>query len=283
MEPPSESLSFAPRTENSSGRQAGREAAQGSSRRRQRLPLPLRATSWSRTPGNARISVIDSAGSVKRHVAFSGFAYVQGMCVLADGDILVTSLAPERPVLRLSADGDVEQRLDLPWPELANVPPVGRQGFLASLDDFQGCALTLALGRGFAVYRNGEFRLVAEYVEPVQTPEVEVVERGGGNSSTRSARLRRRHVAATSASVAAGIVSVSFAGKTTSAGKIIDRYDVRTGAYRETYAFPEPITAIAQSGERFVLLHYSAGYPMLILATPSLPSGGGRTRSKRAD
>jgi hypothetical protein len=71
------------------------------------------------------------------------------------------------------------------------------------------------------------------------------------------------------ASASAGVLSVSFEGRTASAGRLIDRYDLETGAYLETYEFARPVTALAQSGGTVMLLHYAAGYPTLLAAVPT--------------
>jgi hypothetical protein len=218
---------------------------------------------------NARISVINPQGLFTGHIPFTGFDYVQGICSLEDDDILVTTLSRERPVVRLSSHGVLIQRLPLPWPELRSIDPVGRQALLSGSDDFKTCTLALALGRGFAVYRSGGFSIVSDYVEALPTPEVAVSVRESRNGRVTSARLPQRNIAATNASVSAGILSVSFEGKTASAGRLIDRYDLETGTYLETYEFSRPITALTQSGRTVMLLHYAAGYPTLLATVPS--------------
>lgn len=218
---------------------------------------------------NARISVISPEGVFAGHVPFAGFDYVQGICSLDDGDILVTTLSRDRPVFRLSSKGALEQRLPLPWPELQSVDPVGRQALLSGSDDFKTCALALALGRGFAIYRDSGFAVTADYVEAQETPEVAVSVHEGRKGRVTSARLPQRNIAATNASASAGVLSVSFEGKTPAGGRLIDRYDLATGAYLETYEFAKPITALAQSGRTVMLLHYAAGYPTLLAAVPS--------------
>lgn len=218
---------------------------------------------------NARITVIDPSGRVTDHVPFRAFSYAQGICALADGDILVSTMERERPVVRLSREGVVEQRLDLPWPELRDDSPLARQAFLASTDDFRGCALALAVGRGFAVYRDGAFPVASDYVEAVAPAQVEVASRSTEGRRSESARMRRPEIAATDAAAGAGTLAVSFQGKSASAGRIIDHYDLRTGRYLESYEFARPIQSLARSGNRYLLLHNSAGYPMLLAAVPA--------------
>lgn len=218
---------------------------------------------------NARITVIDPSGRVTGHVPLREFSYVQGICALAGGDILVATMEPERPIVRISREGVVEQRLDLPWPELRDVQPLARQAFLASTDDFRGCALALAVGRGFAVYRDGGFPVASDYVEAVAPSQVEVDTRSADGRRSESARMRRPEIAATDAAAGAGTLAVSFQGKSASAGRIIDHYDLRTGRYLESYEFARPIQSLARSGNRYLLLHQSAAYPMLLAAVPA--------------
>ncbi len=216
---------------------------------------------------NARISVIDAQGRITNHVPFREFAYAQGLCALADGDILVATMETEQPIARLARNGEVKQRLDLPWPELRDVPPLARQAFLASTDDGRACVLALAVGRGFAVYRDGEFRVAADYVESIGPPQVELVQGEGGRSER--ARMQRPVIAATDVAAGMGTVAVSFQGTSASAGRIIDHYDLRTGRYLESYAFTHPIQSLARSGPTYLLLHHAAGYPTLVAAVPA--------------
>ncbi|HEX6911158.1 MAG TPA: hypothetical protein VF142_12220 [Longimicrobium sp.] len=218
---------------------------------------------------NARISVIDRSGHVAGHVPFREFTYVQGLCALADGDVLVATMEAERPIVRISREGEVKQRLDLPWPELRNVPPLARQAFLAGTADHRECALALAVGRGLAVYRDGDFQAVTDYVESVAPPQVDVASRRTDGGHTQTTRMRRPDIAATDVAADVGTVAVSFQGKSRSAGKIIDHYDLRTGLYLESYEFTRPIQSLARVGNRYLLLHESAGYPTLVAVVPA--------------
>ena len=217
---------------------------------------------------------MDPAGKVTGHIPFSGYTYVQGLCSLADGSMLLTTLENERPVVRVAPDGTVRERLDLPWPELRTVEPIARQGFLAGSEDFSECVLTLATGPGFVRYGAGGFSPVARYVEQIDAPEVDVAERSSQGRETKSSHMRRRSIAAMDASVSKGFVNVGFEGQSASAGRLIDRYDLRTGRYRETFQFTSPVQSIAQSGDSYLLLHQSAGYPTLLAARPRAAAAG---------
>jgi hypothetical protein len=227
---------------------------------------------------NARISVIDPSGRVTGHIPMREFAYAQGICALADGDLVVTTMEAERPVIRISRDGTVKQRVDLPWPELRETAPLARQAFLSSTDDFRSCALALATGRGFAVYQGDDFTTASDYVEAVAAPEIEVSQRGTDAGKATSTRMRRPDVAATDVAAGGGTLAVSFKGRSAAAGRIIDHYDLRTGLYAESYEFTAPIISLARSRNRYLLLHYSAGYPTLVAA---VPAGRGATSSEQ--
>lgn len=224
---------------------------------------------------NGRISIVGPTGKVTGHILFSGYTYVQGLCSLADGSMLLTTLENDRPVLRVGPDGTVRERLDLPWPELRTVEPIARQGFLAGTEDFSQCVLTLATGPGFVRYGTGGFSPAYNYVEQIDPPEVDVAERSSPGRETKATHMRRRSIAATDASVSGGFVNVSFEGQSASAGRLIDRYDLRTGRYRETFQFTSPVQSIAQSGDTYLLLHQSAGYPILLAARPRAAAPGG--------
>jgi outer membrane protein assembly factor BamB len=218
---------------------------------------------------NARITVLDPSGTVTGNIPFNGYSYVQGICGLADGDVIVATLEGERPIIHLSPQGAVKQRVELPWPELREAEPLARQAFLASADDFRSCTLALPLGRGFAVYRDGGFQTVADYVEPISLPELETSERSSPSASTRSTRMRKPDFAASDVAVANGIVAVGFRGKTPAAGRLIDHYDLRTGRYAESYEFPHPLSSLARAGNRYLILHQVDGYPTLAAVVPS--------------
>jgi hypothetical protein len=151
---------------------------------------------------------------------------------------------------------------------LRTVTPIARQGFLAGTEDFSECILTLATGPGFVRYGAGGFSPVFSYVEQIDPPQVDVAVRSSEGKETKSTHMRRRSVAARDASVSGGIVNVSFEGQSDVAGRLIDRYDLRTGRYRETFQFVSPLQSIAQSGDTYLLLHQTAGYPTLLAARP---------------
>ncbi len=220
----------------------------------------------------ARISYVDSLGKVIRHIRVPQVTYVQSMCPLADGGVVLTTLEQEAPIAHLGADGSLVQRLEFPWPELGNVHAIARQAFFASTDDHQACVLTLAFGRGFALYRDRQFSLTSDYVEPIAVPKVSTTIRETREGKSSSARIDRRIVGATDATVYSDTLIVSFEGRSSAAGKIIDQYDLRTGAYLKTYTFDRLVMALARSGDKYLFLHYAAGYPTLVAVVPELPS-----------
>lgn len=219
--------------------------------------------------GNSRVSVVDSTGQIIDQIRFPGVSYVQDICALANGDIVMTTLETDLPIVHMSASGEVQRRIDLPWPELRDVTPMARQAFMASTEDFSSCVLALAFGRGFAVYDNREFSLVSDYVEPIAPPEVNVVARETPRRRTTSSRMGRRQIAATNVSVSDGTLAVSFVGKSAHAGKIIDHYDLTTGIYKGSYRFTDPLVALARSETHYFFLHYHAGYPTLVAVRPA--------------
>lgn len=216
-------------------------------------------------PGKAQIAVISSRGRFLDPVPLHGIAYAQSLCALNDGDLLVSTLESE-PIVRFAPDGSVRQRLALPWPELQSAHPIARQAYLARGIHSGECVLAPVFGRGLAVYKNGRFRVVADYVEIVEAPSVQAFsqQRGGDRRSVQ--RFAHRTIGATSVTVADDMAIVGFAGSSPAAGRILDRYSMASGAYIGSWTYSAPLVAVAQAGGRYLFLHYSQGYPTLVAA-----------------
>ena len=211
--------------------------------------------------GNARLSFFDRDGALAREVAFPGVGYVASVCPLADGSLLMSTLQRQNPLLHMEADGTVLARHPLPWPDLRDAHPMAVTAQLAPTPDHGGCVLALTRGRGFAVFRDGEFR-THPYVESFDLPEVEMVREGNTMTSTISSH----RIAARDVDVAGDTVFVTFAGESPVAGHVVDVYTLADGAYRFSHRHDRPIQQSARSGGAFLLMHESEGYPALVAA-----------------
>lgn len=215
-----------------------------------------------------RITVLDTLGSVVREIATPDVGYIQSLCPLRDGSMLASTLASARPLVRLSAQGTPIARFDLPWPELAQVPPIARQTGMVATPDRGRCVLALSMGEGFAVFRGSTVESTHGYVERVRLPEVEVRSHDAAGQRSESAHLVERTIAATDLVADDTALYASFEGTSPARGRIIDVYDLGTGAYRGSYGFHRPIARVARAGGTFLILHQVDGYPALLAATP---------------
>ena len=219
-------------------------------------------------PQNLRMTELGQDGRVVREIPLRDIGYVQSVCPLRDGTFLMAALEGERPLVRIDADGRVVSRHPLPWPDLADAPPLARQAVLAPTPDREACVLGLVMGRGFAVFREGRFGEPGRYVEWFDLPEVQTTRTTSDRRKTEESRIARRRIAATDMAAEAGDVFVSFEGESTDAGRLIDRYDLRTGSYRESYLFRGGAPKIARLGRGFLILHHANGYPTLAAVVP---------------
>lgn len=217
---------------------------------------------------NQRLSVFGVDGSLAREVSFRGVGYVQAVCPLADGSFLLSTLESSRPLVHLFATGEVIARRPLPWPDLDEAPPLARQTILAATPGHRACALGLVLGRGFAVFRDGAFAGPHRYVEWFDLPEVTTRTEDGGRTRRTASQVSGRRIAATELAADDSALFVTFEGEGRDRGRLIDRYDLRTGRYLGTLRYPRPLTKAVLAGGRFLLLHDSGGYPTLLAATP---------------
>lgn len=223
---------------------------------------------------SVRITVLDTLGAVIREIATPEVGYIQSLCPLRDGSMLLSTLASGRPLVHLSPQGSLMGRTDLPWSELRDVPPIARQAGMATTPGHDQCVLALSMGGGFAVFQGPDQRSTHPYVEPVRPPRVESHYRASPGQQSRSFHLTDRTVAATDVTADETSLYASFQGSSPARGRVIDVYDLRTGTYGGSYGFHRPIARLARSGPVFLILHQVDGYPALLAATPRIASGG---------
>ncbi len=211
---------------------------------------------WVADAKNSRITVIASDGSVRRSIALQGLPYPESLCALPQGGMLLATSGSGQPLLHLTDEGTIASRMALPWPDLADTPPLATQALLTPSED--GCILALALGRGFAVYTGDSFRTYA-YVDSFPLPVVETKREVGGTLAHRVVDMR---VAAQAAAAAGGEISVS------PGGRVIDVYSRRNGLYLRSVVTPTNIVAFARADDVYYVLTFQNGYPALVAARP---------------
>lgn len=229
-------------------------------------------------PLNRRLTLIGGSGQVLRVLPFQDYGYVQSVCALDDGSLLLTTLEPDEPLIRISRTGTVLNRYDLPWTSLASVEPLQRQVLAAADADHRHCTLALVQGGGFAVFDTEEgIQGVYEYVEPVETPEISVDHREEGGGSRTYSKLAHPTFAATDLAAGRERVYINFAGQSPLQGRLVDVYDLGTGRYRRSLAFPRRIQQIAHISDVLLLLYEVDGYPTLLAARPAVQDDSSAT------
>jgi hypothetical protein len=214
--------------------------------------------------GNGRLAILAPTGIFVAHVALQELGFPHGLCALGDGSVLVTAVATEHPLVRVSTRGRVTQRYELPWKDLIGAGSLSIQGDLES-DGDGGCIYALSKGRGFVRFRDG--RLTPhDYVEWFDVPRSERV--GDPYAGGRRETLAEGPIAAQGLGVGKEGIAVGFSGRTNEAGRLIDFYDGNTGAYTHSYASPRWFQRMSRAGNLYLFITRVDGYPAVLAAEP---------------
>ncbi len=214
--------------------------------------------------GNGRLAVLTPAGTFVRHVPLRMAGYPNGLCALDDGSVLVAPLVTDHPLVRVSPDGNVVHRYELPWPDLADAGSLSTQGNLER-DGEGGCIYAMSKGRGFATFRHG--RLAAhDYVEWFDVPPTERT--GDPRAGRRRETVPEGSHAAQGVGTGKEGIAIGFSGRTNDAGWLIDIYDAKTGTYAHTYRSPRWFSRMGRAGPLYVFITRVDGYPAVVAAEP---------------
>lgn len=214
--------------------------------------------------GNGRVAVLAPSGTFTAHIPLQELGFPRGLCVLRDGSILVAVLATDHPLVRVSPQGRVIERYELPWPDLRDVGSLALQGDLES-DGHGGCIYALSTGRGFVKFTNGRFTKHA-YVEWFDVPSSSRT--GDAYAGGRKETIAEGPTAAQGVGVGKGGIAVGFSGRTDDAGRLIDLYDADSGVYTRTYRAPRWFERMSRAGDLYVFITRVDGYPALLAAEP---------------
>jgi hypothetical protein len=214
--------------------------------------------------GNGRVAVLTPAGTFVRHAPLQMVGYPNGLCALDDGSMLVAPLVTDHPLVRVSPDGKVLQRYELPWPDLADAGSLSTQGDLER-DGDGGCVYAMSKGRGFATFREGKLA-AHDYVEWFDVPSTERT--GDPRAGRRQETVPEGSRASQGVGVGEEGIAVGFSGRTNDAGRLIDIYDRETGAYTHTYRAPRWFSWMGRAGPLYVFITRVNGYPAVVAAEP---------------
>lgn len=220
-------------------------------------------------PQNGRLAALTADGTIVRHAALRDIAYVESLCALPDGSILLATMQADAHVVIIAPDGALVRHVPLPWPDMEARAPLSRQADLASGGTHRSCVLALTLGRGFSIFKDGRFHEAHPYVEAFDLPEVEESVSRGGGTIRREQRLPKRRMAARAVAADSSTLAVVFEGETNQAARLIDVYDLDTGQYLHSYVFTRPIRGLARAGGVYFVLQEHEGYPQVLALRPT--------------
>jgi hypothetical protein len=177
--------------------------------------------------------------------------YVDQFAPLADGRAVLMTEHPDSALAVADTSGGIVQRLGLPGKEYADMHPLVRQGNLASGSNGRW-AFGFGMGDGWFGFTDTR----AEggrwpYVERAEFPKV-VEKREGGTLTTQLASYTP--CSACSMTIEGTDLYVLFGGRTENRHAVLDRYDLRTGRYRESLLLPARTTEAAVAKGTFFLL-----------------------------
>jgi outer membrane protein assembly factor BamB len=208
---------------------------------------------------NMRVTVVDTAGRWVRDIPVHSVSGLHSMCPLHDGTLLVMSYDPERPVIRVSPNGEVLGRGTLPWQQLAKAPLRFQQGIFAPTVDRRSCIFALQANSGLAQYNGTGFDTPTPYVE--DHPLVHAADyRHGERNAYRSAVS----VTADSATVVVG-----FRGSTRNAGRLLDVYDATTRQYSSSMLLPKAIIWMTRVDDTYYVITGRNRLPVIAALRPS--------------
>lgn len=216
---------------------------------------------------NSMLHRVSPNGTWKAAIHLGDLGRPHSICVPDDTSLLLYTLEEHDPLARIDTLGRVLERYPMPWADLEGQPVIVTQSRLAAAPGGR-CAVALTLGRGFATIRGPRVMARQEYIEAAPLPTVAVTPLEINGVQTKSISLPPGHpTAAPSVAVGDSRVVVLYAGRTAARYRILDTYDLETGAYLESWRIPIPATALAMSHKIVFLLGTSAGQPTLAALT----------------
>lgn len=208
------------------------------------LKVDTDGRTWVLDPANARVTVLDSNGSVLRRLPLGNLQNSPRELLTAGGTgaLLMADARGENPLVRIDSAGRVVERDPFPWSGFAGLEYLATQVIAASSPWTGDWVMAFRMGDGFFTSRGGTVGPRHWFVEHVPFPEV-VVTRNGGTTTWRH---RERPVdAAISVTLSRERVYVLFGGTTGDRVKMVDSYSLRDGSYQGTYRLPRGFTEIA--------------------------------------
>jgi len=222
--------------------QVGREGAgPGEFLQPQTFDLDDRGWAWVLDEGTGRISTFDPEGTLRGEILLGNLGTSLGAFVPDGGGEGILGLTHDRGLrlVRIDGGGGVELGALLPAPETPQVWGFAFQGHAHRKPGSLRWAFAFSSGDGWFLLDSltvvGGRRL---YPEAVTFPRmIEEVAREGDVTHTVR-RLSEPRFAARSVAVAGDRVWIAFAGESEERGRLLEGYDVETGAYQYSLLLP---------------------------------------------
>lgn len=215
--------------------------------------------------GNRRITRLSAEGALRDEIALPSVGYAEQMALLADGRFVLLTDHPDSAFAVVDESGKLVERFALPWEKFTELDPLVRQGSIASSRDGRSWTFAFSLGDGWMPFRG--VRSAGDrkpYVEAAQFPEV--VRKKEGNSVTTEL-ASYTPCSACSVTMDGADFYAHFGGLTQHRRRVLDRYDVASGEYRESYLLPVAAIAVAVAdGVVYALIEEP--YPTLLALRP---------------
>lgn len=222
---------------------------------------------WVMDSQNLRLTVLDSSGASVFQVPLLNLADPPYDFIPLAGDrALVVAVDPEHPFVVVRRDGTIERRFSFPWAGFQNLSFIASQFIIAANPREDAWVASFVSGNGFFIFENlDSIPGRNSYVEHVPFPEI----REFGNGTRRKRGPVQKPVfAARALSVSPERIYVLFGGRTPSRERIVDSYDLDSGAYVESFELPSAVSELQWWSGSFYVLHNDP-YPRLARWRPS--------------
>lgn len=236
------------------------------------ISLGERGTLLVADGGNQRLTVFSRSGDHLSEIPLNGVIPSDGVCTLDDGSFLENNVVFGSPVVRIDSSGNRLSEHALPWPDAAQLPKAAF--YLQFLPHRKGCVVIVTGGRGWALFRGGEWHPTRRYVEWFDVPEVDVQTtreprgRDGAMVDVTYEHITNRRYATLGATVVGDTLLVPFEGETEDAGRVIDLYDIPSGRYLHSYRTPFHTGRMTVGGGTYFFSKMRGDVPVILAARP---------------
>ncbi len=206
-----------------------------------------------------RLTWVSADGRLERMVQPDARSTPMRFCELSGGTLVALHGSADNTVSALSPGGELLPRASLPWRSYRRLDPLQRQAEFAAGPGGE-CVYYLTQSTGFARFTAEGFGPPHDYVEPMAPPGADVQM----SRTERRVRLDGYRLAVHAGFVREGELWLAFRGETSLASRLIDVFDVDTGAYLRSYRLPWTVSGVAAGGDVVLLLSTRDAFPVLV-------------------